>query len=156
MFEVKDGTRTLKFDGTLLATSSSWMPGSVRWIEFELYKTVGGRFLLSRVGVSHVFHASTCYLVSKYGLHEGHITELKPDAAPCEICNPDDSDPIVFPETFRYWTLNSDDPEAVLGALYKEDKFGARYLTKVSQRLLEDAADADSEIDQAYRTEYIQ
>jgi hypothetical protein len=42
MFEVKDGSRILQFNGKLLAESSSWRRGSTRWIEFELYKTENG------------------------------------------------------------------------------------------------------------------
>lgn len=155
MHEVRDGTRTLRFEGDKLASASSWRQGSGRWIEFDLYKTKAGSYILARVGVSQVFHSSVCPLVSKYGLHEGHVTELSTTNIPCEVCRPDASDPIVFPEKFRYWTLVSEDPEAVLDALYKKDDYGARYLTNVAQRLLEEASSNDTEIDMAYNLEII-
>jgi len=43
----------------------------------------------------------------------------------------------------------------VLEALYKYDQSGARYLTNVAQRLLEDASDLDKGIDSIYRVEII-
>jgi hypothetical protein len=61
----------------------------------------------------------------------------------------------VFPEKHRYWAQVSEDPTPVLDALYKYDQGGARYLTKVAERLLETAADVDKGIDLVYRTELI-
>lgn len=155
MYEVKDGKRTLQFEGEKLAASSSFRFGSNRWIEFALYKTKQGTYVLSRVGVSNIFHTSTCVLVERYGLHETAPNLLDAKAVPCEDCQPSRLEPLLYPEKYRYWTLVSEDPEAILGALYKTDDFGARYLTKVAQRLLEQAADDDPEIDQVYRVEYI-
>jgi hypothetical protein len=43
----------------------------------------------------------------------------------------------------------------VLDALYKYDQGGARYLTNVAQRLLEQAAEQDEKIDTIYRVEMI-
>ena len=155
MHEVKDGSRTLQFNGRLLGESSSWRRGSTRWIEFKLYKTENGSYILSRVGVSIVFHSAICPLVKRYGLKEGSVDELKNDALPCEECNPTYHMPIIFPETDRNWAQVSDDPEPVLDALYKYDAGGARYLTNVAQRLLERAALNDEKIDSIYRIEMI-
>mgnify|MGYP003343643080 FL=1 len=47
------------------------------------------------------------------------------------------------------------DPQAVLEALYKYDQGGARYLTKVAQRLLEEASYKDREIEKIYKVEVI-
>ena len=155
-YEVKDDARTLQFNGEKLGQSSSWRKGSDRWIEFELYKTEAGTFVLARIGVSLIFHTSTCPLVSKYNLR-GYTTDtLEEDASPCEQCLPTYNLPIVFPEKYRYWALVTEDPEMVLDALYKEDQItGARYLTQVARRLLQEASEADSEIDSVYRIEVI-
>ncbi len=155
MYEVRNGSRMLRFEGRKLASSSSKRPGASRWIEFDLYKTEGGKYVLSRVGVSHVFHSSVCPLVGRYGLHEAHSEELSTFAVPCLECKPDSLDPVIFPETFRYWTLVADEAEAVLEALYKPDDFGARYLTRVAERLLQAAAAQDADLDMLYRFEYI-
>lgn len=155
MFEVRNGNRILRFEGRHLANSSSKRLGSPRWIEFDLYKTQAGSYVLSRVGVSYVYHSVVCPLVQRYGLHAASSDSLSANAVPCEDCDPDDLDPEVFPETFRYWTLVSEEPEAILDALYKEDSNGARYLTRVAERLLLQAAAQDASLDMIYRFEYI-
>lgn len=155
MYEVKDGSRTLKFSGKLLGQSSSWRRGSTRWIEFSLYKTDNGSYVLSRVGVSLIFHGAACPLVKRYSLVESSIDKLQEDALPCEECQPDLNLPVVFPEKYRNWAQVSDDPEAVLEALYKYDQGGARYLTNVAQRLLEEASEHDTKIESVYRVEMI-
>jgi hypothetical protein len=155
MLEVRDGDRVLQFNGTLLAKSTSERRGAYRWIEFELYKTESGSYILSRIGVSLFFHGSVCPLVSKYRLNEVPIHELSAKSIACPECQPDGSLDLVFPEKYRYWAQVSDQPEAVLDALYKYDDNGARYLTGVAQRLLKDAAKVDSGIADVYNVEVI-
>lgn len=155
MYAVKDGSRTLTFEGNLLGKSSSYRRDSTRWIEFELYRTESGSYVLSRVGVSLVFHSGACELVNKYGLHDVVVDELDADAVPCESCQPTYEAQIVFPEKYRYWAQVSDDPQAVLDALYKRDDNGAKYLTRVAQRLLDVASEEDSAIDEVYHFEFI-
>jgi hypothetical protein len=155
MFEVRDGSRILKFSGTVLGQSSSWKRGSTRWIEFSLYKTESGSYVLSRVGVSLVFHGAACPLVKRYGLVESSTESLKQDSIPCDECKPSLELPVVFPEKYRNWAQVSEDPEAVLEALYKYDTGGARYLTNVAQRLLEEASNKDPKIESVYRIEMI-
>jgi hypothetical protein len=155
MYEVKDGSRTLQFSGRLLGESSSWRRGSTRWIEFKLYKTDNGSYILSRVGVSLVFHGAACPLVKRYGLVEAGSDELKVDSLPCEECYPSKNLPVIFPEKDRTWAQVSEEPEPVLDALYKYDAGGARYLTHVAQRLLEQAAKYDEKIESIYRIEMI-
>jgi hypothetical protein len=156
MIEVKDGNRTLYVDGVLLAKSTSYRRGSTRWIEFELYKTVSGQYVLSRVGVSLVYHGAACTLVTTYNLQEMSFNETHRDSIPCERCEPDESADLVFPEKNRYWAQVSDQAVAVLDALYKYDDGGARYLTNVAQRLLEEASKKDQKIAEVYRFEIIQ
>jgi hypothetical protein len=155
VFEVKDSARTLQFNGRLLSESSSWRSGSTRWIEFELYKTENGSYILSRIGVSIIFHGAACPLVKRYALTEVTADELTEDALSCEECNASRSAVMVFPEKYRYWAQVSEDPNAVLEALYKYDQGGARYLTKVAERLLQDAAEHDKGIESIYKVELI-
>lgn len=155
MHEVKDGSRTLQFEGKLLGKSSSYRRGSTRWIEFALYKTESGSYVLSRIGVSLVYHGAACPLVKRYGLQEISFGLLEKDSLPCEECRPSSGADLVFPEKHRYWAQVSDEPSAVLDALYKYDQGGARYLTNVAQRLLENASDKDSAIESIYRIEVI-
>ena len=155
MHEVKDGSRTLQFEGNLLGKSSSYRRGSTRWIEFHLYKTESGSYVLSRIGVSLVYHGAACPLVKRYGLQEISFGLLEKDSLPCEECRPSSQADLVFPEKHRYWAQVSEEPSAVLDALYKYDQGGARYLTNVAQRLLENASDIDKAIESVYRIEMI-
>lgn len=156
MHTVKDGDRTLQFNGVLLAKSSSERRGAYRWIEFELYKTESGSYILSRVGVSLIYHGAACSIVSKYKLTESSIDSLLINAVPCEECEPDSSLDLIFPEKYRYWAQVSDQPRAVLDSLYKyDDSNGAYYLTSVAQRLLKQASAVDNEIAKVYNLEII-
>jgi hypothetical protein len=155
VFEVKDGNRTLQFNGKLLGKSSSRRGDSTRWIEFELYRTESGSYILSRIGVSVVFHGAACPLVKKYGLQEVEYLKLLANALPCEECYPTEEAELIFPEKNRYWAQVSEEPIAVLDALYKYDDGGARYLTNVAQRLLEESAKEDTKIAKVYKVEII-
>lgn len=155
MIEIQDGSRILKFNGKLLGKSSSWRRGSNRWIEFELYKTDNGSYVLSRVGVSVIYHSAVCSLVKRYGLQEVVASAIEREVFPCDECKPSLMADVVFPEKNRYWAQVSEDPSAVLEALYKYDNSGARYLTHVAQRLLEEASSADKGIESVYKIELI-
>jgi hypothetical protein len=155
MLEVKDGARTLQFNGSLLGKSTSKRSDSTRWIEFELYRTESGSYVLSRIGVSLVFHGAACSLVRRYSLTEAPTADLKKHALPCIECNPTEELDLVFPEKYRYWAQVSEEPTAVLDALYKYDDGGARYLTNVAQRLLEEASKKDQAIADTYNVEII-
>ena len=155
MFSVKDGFRTLQFNGKVLGSSTSRLKGSTRWIEFKLYKTESGSYILSRIGVSLVFHGAACSLVRKYSLTEIEATSIDKDAIPCDLCNPTLEADLLFPEKHRHWAQVSDEAGAVLDALYKYDENGARYLTNVAQRLLEEAAKNDAKIAETYQVEII-
>jgi EXLDI family protein len=46
-FELKrTDTKNLSFKGWKLSSSSTWREGDSRWMEFALYKTTGGRFVV--------------------------------------------------------------------------------------------------------------
>lgn len=156
MFSVKDGDRTLQFNGTLLAKSTSERRGAYRWIEFELYKTESGSYILSRTGISLIFHGAACSYVRKYKLTEKSNYELDKNAVSCEECSPEKSLDLVFPEKYRHWAQVFDGPRGVLDALYKYDSStGAHYLTSVAQRLLREAARVDIDIADVYTLEIV-
>jgi hypothetical protein len=157
MIQVKDGSRTLQFNGKLLGHSSSSRPGAHRWIEFDLYRTENGSYVLSRVGVSVMYHTGACHLVQRYGLEEVATADVENPSklVSCPECRSSLNAPVVFPEKNRYWAQVSEEPSAVLDALYKYDASGAKYLTHVAQRLLEEAARNDKGIEMIYKVELI-
>jgi hypothetical protein len=156
MYSVRDGDRLLQFNGRLLARSTSERNQAFRWIEFELYKTENGAYILSRVGVSLIFHGAACPMVKKYKLTEALTSDLDSRAVACQDCSPDLSLGLVFPEKYRHWAMVTDDPDVVLDSLYKYDEDTDNYyLTAVAQRLLSDAAKIDLDIASVYNVEII-
>ncbi len=155
MYEVRDGNRVLRFDGELLSESSSRRPDNDRWVEFQLYRTKSGSYVLGRIGQSLLFHALDCPVVERNRLKPSGVEFLNDEHIGCTQCDPDDYAEEVAIEKPRYFALVSESPEAILEALYKYDQAGARYLTHVAQRLIEDACGLDSRLEKAYRVEYI-
>ena len=154
MYEVRDGSRQLRFEGDKLAESSSRSRGRTRWVEFQLYKTVGQSYVLARIGVSLYYHSSACEVVDRNRIPGIPTEEVSTAMVPCETCSPVPMhEDILHPEAPRYWAMVSDSAESVINSLYKWDDEGARYLTNVSRRLLEDAARIDDSIYEAYYVE---
>lgn len=156
MKQVRDGSRTLQFEGELLGESSSWRPGANRWVEFKLYKTTSGSYVLSRIGETNFYHHPECVVVKRNYLKEVPTIDVKSSMVPCPQCRPRKADfPFMCPETPRYWAQVCTTPSAVREALYKVDEAGNRYLTSVAQRLLDDVSYKDKEIADIYDIETI-
>lgn len=154
--QVRDGARTLKFEGSMIANSTSWRRGSSRWVEFSLYRTVSGSYILARTGLSLLFHNLDCEVAIRNSLKASPAAALDRDAQPCFDCGPDGrSTGEVAVETPRMWAHVSETAEGVVEALQRHDTHGSRYLTRVAQRLLEQAGDVDPAIDAVYRVEHI-
>lgn len=156
-YAVKDGVRTLKFDGELLSTSSSRIGSRPRWVEFSLFRTPKGTYIISRIGVSLYYHSGDCSVVSRNRLSAVDEMELAPDAMPCSECRPSRvSIEGVYPETPRYWAQHSEKAKGIVASLMKYDDNQTEYLTNVARRLLEDAAEVDGGIADAFYTDFIE
>lgn len=165
MYRVYDGPRILEFEGEEIGFSTSERPGAGRWIEFTLYRTAGeGRYVLSRVGVSNVYHVPGCHIAERGNIEPSPWRDLPEDAVPCwrvkgavDPCRPDPEEfPLVSIEPDKTWARDYGDPAGVLRALMKPDKNGGElYLTAVARRVLEDAARRDPAIAGAFQVQTI-
>lgn len=156
-YEVKDGVRTHKFDGTLLAQSSSRFGNRPRWVEFRLYRTPKGTFVLSRVGVSIYYHSAECSVVFRNKLAAVDEIEVPDEYLPCSECRPSRVNPDgIFPETPRYWALSTDRAKDIITHLMKYDDTGVAYLTNVASRLLIAASKQDKRIHEAFYVNLIE
>jgi len=153
--QIRDGSRILQFEGTLISHSTSWRRGSSRWVEFSLYRTASGSYVLSRTGLSLLFHDPSCEVVDRNSLKVSPSAALERDAQPCVECTPNRQQPEICAETPRCWAHVSETPEGVIEALQRHDDYGSRYLTRVAQRLLEQAGTVDLALDAVYRVEHI-
>ena len=146
-YETRDGARRIRFEGIELASSSSEYPGKPRWIEFTLYKTKGGQYVLYRVGRSYVYHTRDCPIVIKNRLSMYPEEHLPSRYTPCQDCKPSIIETEgLYPETPRYYTQSSDTPEGILALLHKTDSSGVKYLTNVAKELLTTASQLDSDV----------
>jgi hypothetical protein len=159
MFQVKDGDRVLQFEGELLAHSSSYRPDAERWVEFDLYRTQAGAYVVSRVGYSVLYHARDCSIVRR-GRHEpAPVATLTAESRPCTVCNPianvDQAHELIYPEKPIYWAQPCPDATGAIESLAKYDQDGARYFTHVARNLIRDAAKQDIPLRDAYYVEVI-
>lgn len=154
-YQIRDGVRLLDLDGQLLATATSEKAGSQRWVEFSLYRSRNGIYVVGRIGKSCVFHRGSCSIVRRNHLPSCPGAGLGNHVHPCEECKPTSKDEEVYPERDRPWAQKCETPEGVLESLYSDDEIGTRYLTLVARRLLEEAGKLDPLIDAVYRVETI-
>ena len=156
-YYVRDKVRTREVDGVKLSESTSRVAKAPRWVEFSLYRTKSGQYVLARVGHSLVYHDQSCFSVSRNKLSEVDGLELPGDFVPCYECKPDRADVDgVFPEKPRYAMWVCVKPEAVIKCLLMEDDDGTEYLTNVAERLLVDAAKIDPLISEAFYNDSIE
>lgn len=135
---VRDRNRVLEFDGELLGQSSSRNEDSLRWVEFEIYRTYGHEYVLSRVGRSSIYHGLECVLLQSNAIPPIALPE--PDAVPCPACRPDVNDRQPFrPETPRFFARVYESPERLVADLYRKRPLGEPYLTRVARAVLEEA-----------------
>jgi hypothetical protein len=149
LFEVINSrNKIIKFDGKLIASSSSRRKDSNRWVEFDLYQTSGGAYILSRIGKSNIFHDPSCAVVERNRIKLGTISST---SVPCEECKPTADLETPYVEEYRYWAQVSETPEAVIDSLYRRDDLGICYLTGVAARLLEAAGKVNTQFSKNYK-----
>lgn len=155
-YVVMNGVQALEVDGDIIAESTSWYRGSDRWVEFTLYKTPSDVYVVSRRGISAVYHAETCDVVKRNKLSAVSEQDLSANYIPCIDCRPVILGPTaVYPETPRNWAQVCHTPRGVIASTMKEDKNGTLYLTNVARRLIEQAATQDDGLRREYLTQYI-
>ena len=80
----------IEFEGRLISEATTEHPSNPRWTEIKIYKTLGGRYIVQRIGKSVVYHlsGSTCnFGIPTLG------SDLPEDSEPCSDCHP----PVVHP-----------------------------------------------------------
>lgn len=159
MFQVKDGDRVLQFEGELLAHASSYRPEADRWVEFDLYRTNAGVYVVSRVGYSNLYHAATCSVVRRGRHTPSPVATLTETSKACTMCNPhasvDQANELIYPEKPIYWAQVCQNAAGVLESLAMYDQDEARYFTHVSRSLIRAAAKRDMALRDEYYVEVI-
>jgi hypothetical protein len=155
--KARDGHRLLTFEGRLLGYVSSQRPNSPRWTELRLFKTVGGSYVLEKVGASIVTHVPGCpKIIGDLPRFQDQYPGEDPDVGYWyDDCVPDTYDfTTLLVEEPRYWATIAEDPNEIVAALYRK-KDGSRHLPRISVDLLELVSEHDKTIESAYRVERI-
>lgn len=142
---VRDRNRVLEFDGELLGQSSSRNEGSLRWVEFQIYRTFGHEYVLSRIGRSSIYHGLECESLQSNAIPPIALPE--PESVPCPVCRPDKGDvQPLRPETPRFFARVYESPDRLVADLYRKKSDNQPYLTRVARTVLEQAAAADARL----------
>ena len=156
LYTVKDRGRRLDFEGELLGSGTSYTEHKPRWFEVDIYKTVGGKYVVAGAGRSRVVHSPTCERISNAKNKNVDInTDESEDTrkfVPCEVCKPSLTSTDLVKEHDREWAQVSEAPEAVIERLRLRDSDGVWYVPSTSTRALESAANLDEGIQHALYT----
>jgi hypothetical protein len=126
-------------------------------VEFTLYRTLKGTYVIYRIGQSAIFHDKDCSTVSRNRLSAVDGTELGREFVGCKYCRPARLDMEgVYPETARHYVATSETAKGVISSLTRFDDNGTAYLTNVARDLLASAAEKDDAIADAFFVEEIE
>jgi hypothetical protein len=147
LHEVNDRGKLIDFIGVQLGSSSSYAPGKPRWFEVKIFKSRGGKYVVSGAGRSVIVHRPTCWKVQDRANEQ--LTEPTDQSLECDVCWPDLNCELVIAENDREWAQVSDDPAAVIERLRLRDNDGVFYIPRTSMNALNQAAAADDTLAQA-------
>lgn len=145
-FSVHDKGRQLDFEGFHLSSSSSYSIGKPRWFVVDIYKTVGGKYIVAGEGKSLIVHRENCSLMKEKNVAAKPASK---SSIGCNSCRPSLSEDVCH-EVNREWAQVSDDPKAIIERLRLRDADGVFYLPKTSLSALTKAAELDGGIKHAF------
>lgn len=146
----------LRFTGVHLGFASTEHRGSDRWVEFSIYRTESGKYILSRIGRSVRYHDKICRTVAKNPqLRPVPVATLTEDMSPCDECLPNGDDHLadndqIYPEMDRPAASVYESVDDLMDGLMLINEHGLPFLTHVAQDVLAAASENDAAIHQAY------
>jgi hypothetical protein len=144
-----DHGQQLDFEGYHLANSSSYITGKPRWFVLDIYKTIGGKYIVSGMGMSLVVHRANCNQMKEKNVI------LQPaiyNSIACSFCSPDLHEDVAH-EINREWTQVSDSPQAIIEKLRLRDgKEGIWYIPRTSMIAILEATENDEKFHEAFFT----
>lgn len=160
LYQLNDGSRHVIFKGIQIAYLSSERPGVSRWTDMAMFKTVGGSYIVNRIGVSAIAHHIDCHHITNKHLpsvFETHEDEIAiEDRDPCPVCKPNipellEHDPAALKiEKDRHWAAVASSAGAIIESL-QTTKAGVKSLSSLATGLIEMAAIYDPDINAALR-----
>ncbi len=158
--QVRDGSRLITFDGTLLGFVTSERPEVARWTEMSVYLTEGGSYVLEKVGRSLICHMPGCNELGSRSLPR--FQEQHPGDDPDngyvfhEECVPEEYDfTRLLIEENRYWATVTQDPHEIVAALEKRKDGGIKVLPRIGMELLEKVSENHPDFGEFWRQGHI-
>lgn len=154
-FHVRNQLEVIEFEGKMISGATTERPDDPRWTEINIYKTVGGSYVIERIGRSVVYHVhgSEC----NYGIAT-RVENLPDDAEPCKFCNPGAQEDL-FAEDLVDFEIDIHSAEVCSAAelpqrlthkkVNRDTGKEERFMSSVSRRALQGALDADQELTNA-------
>lgn len=163
--ELANYDRVLRFKGERIGHATSRRGqdrDQIRWTEVDIYRTEGGHYVVHKLGKSRVYHAGIM-ACSGTGAKQTTSKQLRlnpeatADLAPCPVCKPDDWGfyQVVHVEQDRGVTATSASARGAVESCHSQDQDQVTYLTRVASRALEQAAEADPAIFEAFKVETV-
>lgn len=154
-YKVNDQYQVLEFEGVKIGEASTEVEDQPRWTEITIYRTVGGSYIVHRVGVSLVYHRSgpqSCSSGVGKSVRE-LLADNDRDYEPCDKCQPGDLDDLdrgsrVRVETDRH-SAEAVGIDKLVGALTLRRQNGSEYVSNVAQNALTEAIHNDPELAEA-------
>jgi hypothetical protein len=147
-YSLFDKGRQLDFEGYLLASATSYTNKKPRWFVVSIYKTLGGKYIVSGMGRSDIVHRPDC---SQMKDNNPLLRLPETRSVQCDTCRPNLHEKVVH-EVNREWAQVSDDPKAIIERLRLKDSDGVWYIPTTSLTALLEAAEKDEGIKFAFYT----
>lgn len=151
-FQIPDRNgRQVVFTGVLLAKGSSDDGKVMRWSEIELYRTQAGKYVIHTIGQSSVFHQASS--ICSRDAQPLSLEELSKDRlgqlSSCRRCRPALAGDVLM-EQPRHAVIVADEARGVVNQLWSKDEDGTHFMTKLNERVLEQASDSDEQLRDAW------
>jgi hypothetical protein len=146
--KVNDQYGILEFEGELIGEASTESDRSPRWTEIQIYRTTGGNYVVSRVGVSLVYHNMDATCASGLPrLARDLVENDQRQLEPCDDCQPADLEALppatrVRVETDRH-SAEAVPADKLVQALTLKRANGSTYVSNVAQTALSMALEND-------------
>lgn len=159
---ILNGDRVMTFEGELLASSTSFHPGSYRWLEVAIYRTDAGNYIYQTIGRSRVFKLALDERQPGAKLVDSSLLEEMAGAGKItvggrgsQLTLSDVQNQRVIFETDRHRAVHSISAEGVVEAAKVRDRENILFLTKTAEECLRAAAAKDEGIQNAFFVEHV-
>jgi EXLDI family protein len=151
-YELHDGPRIVRFQGTHLARKTSDDGDRLRWLELDIYRTRAGKYIVHQVGKTVVYHLTDSDCTPK-SFETVDLSKLD-EGEPCPVCLPPSDDPekltkVRF-ESDLHRVMIHETAKGLVESLENVNSQGRRYHSRVVRDVLIEASTVDEDIREVF------